>query len=100
MNAIVTVIGQNRVGIIAAISTRLAALGVDILDVSQTILNGSFTMVMVVNLEGASASFVEIRDALSDLAAERGRFQVAGYYQLEYCGCKRYRLRYYPGWLR
>ncbi|MBR0425212.1 MAG: ACT domain-containing protein [Clostridia bacterium] len=72
MNAIVTVIGQNRVGIIAAISTRLAALGVDILDVSQTILNGSFTMVMVVNLEGASASFVEIRDALSDLAAERG----------------------------
>ena len=72
MNAIVTVIGQNRVGIIAAISTRLAALGVDILDVSQTILNGSFTMVMVVNLEGANASFVAIRETLNELAAERG----------------------------
>ena len=72
MNAIVTVIGQNRVGIIAAISTRLAALGVDILDVSQTILNGSFTMVMVVSLEGANASFVAIRDTLNELAAERG----------------------------
>ena len=71
MNAIVTVIGQNRVGIIAAISMRLAEYGVDILDVSQTILNGSFTMVMVVNLEGANASFVEIRDALAKLGEER-----------------------------
>lgn len=72
MNAIVTVIGQNRVGIIAAISMRLASFGVDIIDVSQTILNGSFTMFMVVNLEGASASFVEIRDALTALGEERG----------------------------
>ena len=71
MNAIVTVIGQNRVGIIAAISMRLASLGVGLLDVSQTILNGGFTMVMVVNLEGASASFVEIRDALAELGRER-----------------------------
>ena len=71
MNAIVTVIGENRVGIIAAISMRLASFGVDILDVSQTILNGSFTMVMVVNLEGASASFAEIRDALAKLGKER-----------------------------
>lgn len=72
MNAIVTVVGQNRVGIIAAISRCLADLGVDISDVSQTILNGSFTMVMVVNLEEAHASFGQIRDALQALGQERG----------------------------
>ena len=50
MNAIVTVVGQDRVGIIAAICNRLAANNVNILDISQTILQGSFTMVMAVEL--------------------------------------------------
>ena len=46
MNAIVTVVGQDRVGIIAAVCTKLAGYHVNILDISQTILQGSFTMVM------------------------------------------------------
>ena len=53
MNAIVTVIGQDRVGIIANICTLLADNNVNILDISQTILQGNFTMV---NDQGVEAS--------------------------------------------
>ena len=45
MNAIVTVIGRDRVGIIAAVCGKLAELNVNILDITQTILKGNFTMV-------------------------------------------------------
>lgn len=70
MNAIVSVIGQNRVGIIAAISSKLASLGIDILDVSQTILNGNFTMIMVVDISGSSAPFAALRDELDALGKQ------------------------------
>ena len=51
MNAIVTVIGRDKVGIIAAVCALLAENNVNILDISQTILQGSFTIVMVVDVE-------------------------------------------------
>ena len=70
MNAIVTVVGQDRVGIIAAVCGCLAANHVNILDISQTILQGSFTMVMAVDLGGASASFGEVSAALAELGRE------------------------------
>ena len=50
MNAIVTVVGQDKVGIIAAVCALLAEHNVNILDISQTILQGSFTMVMAVDV--------------------------------------------------
>ena len=50
MNAIVTVVGKDRVGIIAAVCALLAENNVNILDISQTIINGSFTMVMAVDV--------------------------------------------------
>ena len=46
MNAIVTVIGKDKVGIIAAVCIKLAEMNVNVLDISQTILDGKFTMVM------------------------------------------------------
>ena len=52
MNAIVTVVGQDKVGIIAAVCALLAENNVNILDISQTILQGSFTMVMAVDAGG------------------------------------------------
>ena len=58
MNAIVTVVGQDKVGIIAAVCNRLAGYNVNILDISQTILQGAFTMVMAVDVSAASASFL------------------------------------------
>ena len=72
MNAIVTVVGRDRVGIIAAVCNRLAASNVNILDISQTILQGSFTMVMAVDLSQASAPFGALSEGLSDLGREMG----------------------------
>ena len=72
MNAIVTVVGQDRVGIIAAVCNRLAGFNVNILDISQTILQGSFTMVMAVDIGAATASFGELSTALTELGAEMG----------------------------
>jgi len=72
MNAIVTVLGQDRVGIIAAVCNRLANYNVNILDISQTILQGAFTMVMAVDVSASTASFGELREGLSDLGKEMG----------------------------
>ena len=72
MNAIVTVVGQDRVGIIAAVCNRLANYNVNILDISQTILQGAFTMVMAVDVSKSTASFGELGKGLNDLGAEMG----------------------------
>ncbi|CAM3117545.1 ACT domain-containing protein [Sporolactobacillus spathodeae] len=66
MKAILTVIGKDNVGIIAGVSNQLAELKINILDVSQTIMNGYFTMMMVLDLESANCNFGEIKQALND----------------------------------
>lgn len=70
MNAIVTVVGEDRVGIIAAVCIKLSSFNVNILDISQTILQGKFTMVMAVDISMATASYAEISDALKELGQE------------------------------
>lgn len=70
MNAIVTVIGKDRVGIIAAVCIKLAAFNINVLDISQTIMQGKFTMVMAVDIAEANATFAVVRDALAELGRE------------------------------
>lgn len=70
MNAIVTVIGRDRVGIIAAVCNTLAEFNINVLDISQTILQGNFTMVMAVDTEKSTASFAQIGAALEELGKE------------------------------
>ena len=70
MNAIVTVIGKDRVGIIAAVCIKLAGLNINVLDISQTIMQGNFTMIMAVDVSQSTATFAEIRDALAELGRE------------------------------
>ena len=70
MNAIVTVVGQDKVGIIAAICILLSGYNVNILDISQTILQGAFTMVMAVDVSKATATIGELSAALAELGAE------------------------------
>ncbi len=72
MNAIITVVGQDRVGIIAAICIKLAGCNVNILDISQTILQGNFTMVMAVDIEKSTVPFGELSEMLADLGREMG----------------------------
>ena len=72
MRAIVTVLGQDKVGIIASVCTLLAENNVNILDISQTILQGAFTMVMAVDLSAARVSIGELREKLETLGASIG----------------------------
>lgn len=72
MRAIVTVLGKDRVGIIAAVCTRLAEENVNILDISQTILHGSFTMVMAVELPTDGVTVSELGRSLETLGDEMG----------------------------
>ena len=64
MRAIVTVIGKDRVGIIAEVCALLAGHQVNVLDISQTVLQEYFTMIMLVDTAACTASFTELRDCL------------------------------------
>ena len=70
MNAIVTVVGQDKVGIIAAICILLSEYNVNILDISQTILHGAFTMVMAGDVSKSTASIGELSEALAQLGTK------------------------------
>ena len=72
MNAIVTVIGNDRVGIIAAVCTLLAENEVNILDISQTILQGKFTMVMAVDIGKAKLPLTDLAEKLAKLGESMG----------------------------
>lgn len=65
MHAVVSVIGKDKVGIIAMVSNLLAKLNINIEDISQTVLKDSFTMIMMVNIEKANKNFKEISDILN-----------------------------------
>lgn len=58
--AIITVLGRDQIGIIAWVSDRLAKYQVNILDISQTIVSGYFTMIMVVDLNPAAIELIEL----------------------------------------
>ncbi|NLM26262.1 MAG: ACT domain-containing protein [Firmicutes bacterium] len=64
MRAIITVIGQDRVGIIAGVSGVLAAAKVNILDISQTVLQEYFTMMMLVEISNASIPLEQLQAQL------------------------------------
>ncbi len=72
MRAIVTVIGKDQVGIIANVCSLLAADGVNILDISQTILQDLFTMIMLVDLSGCDRPFNEVSKLLREDGEKHG----------------------------
>ena len=70
MKAIITVVGNDKVGIIAKVSKILAEENINILDISQTIMQNMFTMIMLVDVSGIKVSFNKISDILNDLGKE------------------------------
>ncbi len=66
MKAIVTVVGKDRVGIIASVCTALAGFNVNVLDISQTVMQGYFTMMMATEVSQCNVP-------LADLVTEMGR---------------------------
>ena len=71
MRAIVTVTGKDTVGIIGGVCTRLSHYNINILDISQTVLQGYFTMTMVVDASQANVEFGELVKLMADYGAER-----------------------------
>ena len=72
MKAIVTVVGKDRVGIIAAVCTRLAEFQVNVLDISQTVMPGYFTMMMAAEVSQCNVPLAELSHRMEELGAEMG----------------------------
>ena len=72
MKAIVTVVGKDQVGIIAGVCNTLADRQINVLDISQTIMEGYFTMMMVVDLTLCQEPFDKLRAALREYGEGRG----------------------------
>ncbi len=65
--AVVTVIGKDAVGIIAKVSSSCAECGVNIVDISQTVLQGYFTMIMIADIEKITIPFSDFVDKMTTL---------------------------------
>lgn len=64
MRAVITVIGRDTVGIIAAISAECAKYGINIVDITQKVMDGLFVMIMIVNIEKLTIKFTDFVDVL------------------------------------
>lgn len=72
MKAIVTVVGKDAVGIIANVCVQLASFNVNVLDISQTIMQGYFTMMMAVDVSGCNVSLSELAVQMENKGKEMG----------------------------
>lgn len=72
MRAIVTVVGQDRVGIIADVCSLLAKNQVNVLDISQTVMQDYFTMIMMVDTAGSELPFAQLAQLLQEEGAGVG----------------------------
>ena len=72
MKAIVTVVGKDRVGIIAEVCVQLASFNINVLDISQTVMQGYFTMMMAVDTSGCDIPLAEIAKQMEEKGKEMG----------------------------
>ena len=71
MKAIVTVVGKDQVGIIAAVCIKLAEYNVNVLDISQTVMQGYFTMMMVVDVSQCSIPLAQLATTMEEMGKEK-----------------------------
>lgn len=72
MKAVITIVGQDRVGIVAMVSEILAANSVNILNINQNILDGFFNMVMIVDMASSKLSLKDLQQVLKGKGQELG----------------------------
>lgn len=72
MNAVITVVGDDKVGILARIATLCAEAGANVEEVTQTILRGTFAMIMLITLADGGISFEELAKTLREGGAALG----------------------------
>lgn len=69
---IITVIGKDRVGIIAKVCTYLAENDINVLDINQSIVQGFFNMIMIVDAQNAKKDFAVLTEEIDSLSEELG----------------------------
>lgn len=72
MKAVISVLGKDRVGIIAKVSGILSEANANILDISQTIMQDIFTMVLISDVSSANVGFTELKEKLTKAGEELG----------------------------
>ena len=72
MKAVLSVIGKDQVGILALVSTECAKYNVNIIDVSQTVMQDTFAMIMMVELDKMNIKLDEFQDKMQKCGEERG----------------------------
>ena len=72
MNAVLSVVGKDSVGILAAVATKCAEFGANINDVNQTIIDSYFTMFMIIDIDKLSIEFTDFVDKIQDLGVQKG----------------------------
>ena len=72
MKAIVTVVGKDRVGIIANVCTALANFNVNVLDISQTVMQGYFTMMMATDVSASTIPMAQLASELEKIGKDMG----------------------------
>lgn len=71
-HVVITVMGQDRVGIVAAVSNALSDCQANIIDISQTILQDIFAMILMVDVSGATKNLVELQEILAETGKQLG----------------------------
>lgn len=69
---IITVVGKDKVGIIAKVCTYLSDQDINILDISQTIVDGIFNMMVIADMKGCTKDFISVSDELKALGEKIG----------------------------
>ena len=72
MRAIISVVGKDTVGILARVSSLCASCQVNVVDVTQTILQDMFVMIMMVDISAINCEFAEMASAVEQLGSEMG----------------------------
>ena len=72
MKAVISVTGKDSMGIIAKVSNKCAEHGVNIVDISQSVLNEYFAMIMIVDIKSATIAFSDFVDVMAELGKNEG----------------------------
>jgi ACT domain-containing protein len=72
MKAVISVTGKDGVGIVAKVSAKCAECGANIIDISQTVLNGYFAMIMIAEIDGINKEFGDFVDYMAEAGKESG----------------------------
>ena len=71
-NVIVTVVGKNRAGVLSEVTTAIASLGGNIMDISQKMLSGCFNLIMIVDVSKVKIALADFKKKLEKLGDKKG----------------------------